>query len=650
MTWAKFRQAILESFNTDELRTLCFDLRVDFENLPGEGKNSKVRELISLLERQDRLPELIAALQASRPQTAWETVLQNPQSFAQATQDKRKLYLAAAAGFVLLVVVVALLFIFMNQANKDTAEPVAESLSTAVIPTNAPPPTASPTIAATETAVSPVQPVQPGEFMVLVAELEQIGGEDEDVTRFIADNLQQTLEVGLPFSNVRIRRYPEVITSAEEAKMAAAQAGAPVIVWGNSANDLIELEVQVGDYETIFPDMPFDRDILEQTANVRIQLADARQESVAAQVMAVLNVLSLADGNLYQTMEMIAVQDQLVGNLSTYPIPSVGSYVQQYGALFFDDPEMALTDVNAALELDGANPLLYIYRGWAYFRLDDLNAARLDFETADRLSADKPEWISPAMYKALLEIALLNHEQALVEIETALQQRPDDWFALFLKGVTISIVAPEDTALALEFLEKSIANNPKNGWPHQAALLISMRDGRLPQAIQHMNTLLTDFPDPAFANRIGEAVGITEFVGSGLASSALSHMVLGQYDRVLTDLDELEQLHQEEDLTALLLGNDVELFFMRGFAHCNLGELEEAEAAYTAGLETNPDYTILYLFRAEVRHKQGNATGAAEDLSIINKSDLELGFDIEQISAALESGLFDCAKLFTPAP
>jgi len=53
-----------ERYALEELRTLCFQLHVDYESLPGEGKAAKARELVSHMQRRDRLEELAAAIAA----------------------------------------------------------------------------------------------------------------------------------------------------------------------------------------------------------------------------------------------------------------------------------------------------------------------------------------------------------------------------------------------------------------------------------------------------------------------------------------------------------------------------------------------------------------------------------------------------------
>ena len=42
---SNLRQNIIDHFSEDDLRTLCFELKTDFDALPGSGKNAKAREL-----------------------------------------------------------------------------------------------------------------------------------------------------------------------------------------------------------------------------------------------------------------------------------------------------------------------------------------------------------------------------------------------------------------------------------------------------------------------------------------------------------------------------------------------------------------------------------------------------------------------------
>ena len=68
---SEFRQILIECFNDDELRTLCFDLGVDYEILGGEGKEGKARELVGYFKRRMRLDELERYCRQKRPNAAW---------------------------------------------------------------------------------------------------------------------------------------------------------------------------------------------------------------------------------------------------------------------------------------------------------------------------------------------------------------------------------------------------------------------------------------------------------------------------------------------------------------------------------------------------------------------------------------------------
>lgn len=64
---AQLRQVLIEKFNDQELRNLCFDLAVDYDDLPGSAKGDKARELILFCVRHDRLQELVELSRRLRP-------------------------------------------------------------------------------------------------------------------------------------------------------------------------------------------------------------------------------------------------------------------------------------------------------------------------------------------------------------------------------------------------------------------------------------------------------------------------------------------------------------------------------------------------------------------------------------------------------
>ncbi len=58
-------------FDLEELRTLCFALGVDFDDLRGEGKTAKARELILRMQRYRQVEKLIQKIRETRPDLDW---------------------------------------------------------------------------------------------------------------------------------------------------------------------------------------------------------------------------------------------------------------------------------------------------------------------------------------------------------------------------------------------------------------------------------------------------------------------------------------------------------------------------------------------------------------------------------------------------
>jgi len=68
----RLRQLLVEHYSTDGLKTLCFDLGIDYDELGGKGKTGQVRELLACLERRSRLSELVETGKQQRPDIPWD--------------------------------------------------------------------------------------------------------------------------------------------------------------------------------------------------------------------------------------------------------------------------------------------------------------------------------------------------------------------------------------------------------------------------------------------------------------------------------------------------------------------------------------------------------------------------------------------------
>jgi hypothetical protein len=65
---AHLRQFIVHHYSLEEVRTLCFDLGINYDELSGEGVGAKVRELLLQMGRQRRLDQLLTRLRQAHPQ------------------------------------------------------------------------------------------------------------------------------------------------------------------------------------------------------------------------------------------------------------------------------------------------------------------------------------------------------------------------------------------------------------------------------------------------------------------------------------------------------------------------------------------------------------------------------------------------------
>ena len=74
-------------FNLEELRTLCFELGIPFDELGGQGLRGVARELLLYVQHRDQLPELLAALTVERPSVAWPDATGLPSTMAATTDD-----------------------------------------------------------------------------------------------------------------------------------------------------------------------------------------------------------------------------------------------------------------------------------------------------------------------------------------------------------------------------------------------------------------------------------------------------------------------------------------------------------------------------------------------------------------------------------
>ncbi len=452
-----------------------------------------------------------------------------------------------------------------------------------------------------------IEPPPDGTYMVLVADLEPIGTVQRDVSRGIVADLQQRLEYDVLYSRIVTRRYPRVVRSAQEAYEVAETSGAIIIIWGNYNTNRIELEIQIGDTRP-YPAISFPRETLEETANVRVRLTDEHTQSVAPNVLVIQNVLQNADGNFYELLRTWALlQDTsvprgvLVGN-------SVATHVHQMAIVSFDDPNQSSKELKNALALSPNNALLAIYRIWIHMRMGQTHL--LEDDILRSIALGPPDWTDPLYSTAYEAMASNNITPMITPYEQIITLRPHDWFPPYLLGHMLYLAGAR--ARARDLIEQSIALEPDANFPYTVAVLLALREGRIDEAQKLLHTMHRRFPDTYISYRVFNA-----FFGSVFPNpleptfSSLGNLAFGHYDAAI------------ESARHGLTPDDsqADLHFMLGYAHCNRGEYEQAERAYSKAISLAPDFVLLRLLRAEVRDKLDNPRGAAADIATAQQSD-----------------------------
>jgi hypothetical protein len=167
----ELRRILTTRFSDGELRTLCFDLGIDYAALPGEGKADKARELVAYFERRDRILELIDIGKRVRPDISWndlpeDTLEPRPEQSrrdrdaAQTVLFKVPSLLAVSVFLMAMAVLAATAFYIIT--NIDGAEPPHTPTTALVSGTRTiekPSPTATPSASPTPSRTPTVSPI-----------------------------------------------------------------------------------------------------------------------------------------------------------------------------------------------------------------------------------------------------------------------------------------------------------------------------------------------------------------------------------------------------------------------------------------------------------------------------------------------------------
>jgi serine/threonine protein kinase/tetratricopeptide (TPR) repeat protein len=554
---------------------------------------------------------------------------------------RRALILASLPIMTVIVVLgIVLLLVAINGGNTD--------VDTADAPDATPPPA---------NAFAPVpfegDPVPDNAVLVLVAQLDPVATEPRNLSRFITDDLQQNLENSLPQQPIYVRAYPAIIRSESEAIAATERNNAAVIVWGIYTDEFVQVDISAGSFNA-FPYIPFDREEVVRHTNIRARydsIEDVFNQTLSYHIINTVTLLHLADGNAFEVLRLSLAP----ATITTPTVPILSDSIaaiqyRAYEALYFDEQPQAsqtfLSNMELVLQRD-PNALTFINRASFYLNAGQLENAMQDVAAAQRLAPNG--WALP-LYLSIAEVQ--HTQEGLQLMNDIIDIRPTDWYAIYNRG-TIHYYLREFST-AEQDMDTAISFAPPTNFPYVFDALIAMRDGRFADMVESLQFVAREFPDPTYSQRLLDTTFITGALRlEQYYISAVTNIVLAQYDATLGDVDELlalleddpQQVTEPVDADNLPLA---ELYMLKGLAHCNRGEYAEAETAYTAGLELEPNFWMLYLTRNEVYFYQNKVNEALEDARAIANIDVH-----PQLVEAAEAGEFGdltCENFFEYEP
>jgi tetratricopeptide (TPR) repeat protein len=382
---SKLGKLLVERFSGEEIRTLCYDLDIDYDALPGREKRAKSRELVAFLRRRDRLGDLIAHLERSRPdlREQLEAVKQAPLRPVERGRlaSSHLLWWTLGVLIILIVGISATLYFFMRPdilAPTPTAVPVAEVKdgTSTVLPSITALPSATPTFAppSSFTPTHTPEPFDDAQFGILVADFvrgatrREPCEEGADLVQTAYEDLVRQIGQENMSSRITVRRVGPV-RNDEEAIYIAEQHGARLVVWGYLPTDV---QTQGSAFVPAFTLLRSDQQLIAvdpllfgvrisglETLELSQQLS-ARVTGVSTFILAMVYMSEGASGNYEQATRMLDL--------------SIKGTTQELEQLKIDDPRRK--DIAYTLSI------FYATRGRAYAALGDEAQAYEDYQKA----------------------------------------------------------------------------------------------------------------------------------------------------------------------------------------------------------------------------------------------------------------------------
>ena len=157
--------------------------------------------------------------------------------------------------------------------------------------------------------------------------------------------------------------------------------------------------------------------------------------------------------------------------------------------------DLALADVNRAIQLDSRNSYAYVERGVFEFGTKEYGKALRDFEHAIRLGSRAAV---VHLCKGMIHLERGEGEPAIAEFNTAIRIDPKRLDAYI--GLATVYLLRSDPKKALEVFDHAIEVDPRSPDAHEARAVYFLSHGKHDKAIEDLNEAVR--LDPAAASRL----------------------------------------------------------------------------------------------------------------------------------------------------
>ena len=551
---AQLLENLVLHFDLEELRTLCFDLGVDFDSLRGEGKEGKARELVALFDRSDHLPDLVAICARRRPKVDWSAILAaiqaappserlpylEPNADNQPTvggdqigrdkitigtvgegsavaigeqinisinrpstwnrlRKRRVIFYPTLALIILLALVLLIAGLFVITGNVGVVQQQLQNWGW----------------------LRAFSSERQGETLIVIANFHHPAGVPDHEAHNEIKRAIEKAKAELGFASLRVEVEPTHLQADDRAgaEALAKRYNASIIIWGADTG----VRVTVNFLNLKQPDF----------VAALVQVSETERTLVA-------------NPKAYNSF----VTQDLPGQLTFLSLFAVGQsyYTQEQHEDSLKAIEKAVASLTAGTTVKGLAEA-YFWLGWLYQEpMGNNDQAIANYDQALQL---KPDWAEAYNNRGLAYYNKGDYDDAIADYDQALQLKPDYAVAYNNRGLAYYYKGNYDRAIA-----------------------------DYDQAIK----LKPDYAD-AYANR----------------GAAYGHK--GDTDRAIADFNQALQLKPD---SALAYNN-------RGFANYSKGDPARAIADYDQALKLNPDYAKAYYNRGLAYRDKGDTARAIAD-------------------------------------